>query len=129
MPEYSFKCDNCDNRFSIICSIKEYSEKQRCPQCRHLKSVYRDYEEDAFTPNYIKGLHECKTVGEYADKQTKKYGKAKCEQMLRDFKTKKKPNTGMKELPEGMERMRDPADMPSPTTKQAAKRKRRRKNE
>lgn len=55
-------------------------------------------------------LSEVKTVGHYADKQTKKYGKWKCEDMRRDFKTKKIEEG--RELPAGMSRMERPTDAP-----------------
>ena len=51
--------------------------------------------------NYVKGLHEASTLGEYADKQVKKLGKSKVEQMRRDQKTKKKKTLESK-LPSGM---------------------------
>jgi len=49
----------------------------------------------------VKGLHEAQTLGEYADKQVKKLGKAKVEQMRQDQKTKKR-NTLEEKLPDGM---------------------------
>ena len=71
MPEYSFNCSECDSAFSEVVS------------------------------NYVKGLHEASTLGEYADKQVKKLGKSKVEQMRRDQKTKKKKTLESK-LPSGM---------------------------
>jgi hypothetical protein len=103
------------------------SKPKSCPNCRKRKNVNRNYEEDSVTSNYIKGLHECETLGEYADKQTKKYGEAKCERMRRDFVTKKKPGTGMKELPKGMSRNPKAENLTSTINKRQAKRKR--KNE
>jgi len=103
MPEYSFSCEKCDHNFSEIWSMPEYDckvKKVKCPSCKS-KRVYRDFATDNFVPNYVKGLHEAATLGEYADKQVKKLGKAKVEQMRRDQKTKKRNDLEGK-LPEGM---------------------------
>jgi hypothetical protein len=123
MPEYSFVCENpkCGEVFFKIWSFSEYDKKLgkiSCPSCKS-KKISRDYVEDGVVTNYIKGLHECQTLGEYADKQTKKFWKEKCNEMLRNFKTKKDPNTGMKELPSGMSRAKDIGDMPRISRKQA----------
>jgi hypothetical protein len=74
--------------------------KVKCPECKS-KRVYRDFAEDNIVSNYVKGLHEATTLGEYADKQTKKLGKGKVEQMRRDQKTKKQNNLEGK-LKDGM---------------------------
>ncbi len=123
MPEYSFRCTECKGRFSEVLSMAEYDDKIgliKCPECDS-NEIHRDYKEDNFVTNYIKGLHECSTLGEYADKQTKMYGKDKVEGMKRDFVTKKKPETGMKELPTGMTRSKDPSDMPKASRKKKGK--------
>jgi len=126
MPEYSFKCDNCEHLWSIVCTMKEYdnSQPKSCPSCRKRKFLHRNYVNDSTTIAYVKGLHECTTIGEYADKQTKLYGKEKCEKMKRDFITKKQPETGIKELPRGMSRVKSPEQLSSNITKQQAIRKR-----
>ena len=103
MPEYSFNCSECDAAFSKIWSISEYDCKigvVNCPECKS-KKVFRDFFEDKIVTNYVKGLHEASTLGEYADKQVKKLGKGKVEQMRRDQKTKKKKTLESK-LPDGM---------------------------
>lgn len=103
MPEYSFICSKCDLNFSQVWSISEYDckmSKVKCPECKS-KRVYRDFAEDNIVSNYVKGLHEATTLGEYADKQTKKLGKGKVEQMRRDQKTKKQNNLEGK-LKDGM---------------------------
>lgn len=112
MPEYSFLCENCDNRWSILCSMGEYTDKQKCPSCKKTETVFRNFEEDASTiyGAVTLSLSEVKTIGHYADKQTKKYGKWKCEDMRKEFKTKKTQGGG--ELPAGMSRMERPTDAP-----------------
>jgi len=107
--------------------MQDYNAKQRCPNCRRTKTVHRNYEEDQTHSHYVHGLHECKTVGHYADKQTKMYGKEKTASMLESFKTKKDPESGMKELPTGMSRAKTAQNLPSNLTKSEAKRKRKKK--
>ena len=127
MPEYSYQCEKCDHGFSKIWSISEYeqrSKKNKCPECKSTQ-VYRNYQADNVVGNYIKGLHECKTLGEYADKQTAKLSNDERNTRLAGFKTKK--TGGMKELPTGMSRTKNPGQMPSPITKTQAKTKRNKK--
>lgn len=103
MPEYSFSCEKCDYNFTELWSVQEYDcavAKAKCPSCKS-KKVYRDFLSDNFVPNYVKGLHEASTLGEYADKQTKKMSKDQVAQALADQKTKKK-NTLEEKLPDGM---------------------------
>jgi len=110
MPEYSFRCERCDAGFSKKFSIADYDteiKKVKCMVCHSKSKVSRRYDEDNVTVNYIKGLHECATLGEYADKQTKKMSSDHVEEKMADFKTKKNPNSGMKELPQGMSRAKE----------------------
>lgn len=125
MPEYSFECEKCSADFTEVFSIAEYDEKIKkikCPECKS-KRVIRDYGADRVVPNYVKGLHEVKTIGEYADKQTAKMSRDEVAAKLEGFKTKKNPNSGMKELPSGMSRAKSVGDMPR-ISKQDAKKKR-----
>ena len=89
--------------------MNEYTDKQSCPSCRKRKTVFRNFEEDQTHASVVLSLSEVKTLGHYADKQTKKYGKAKCEEMAREIKTKKVEGG---ELPAGMSRMERPTDAP-----------------
>jgi len=125
MPEYSFECEKCEVAFTSVFSIAEYDEKikkVKCPECKS-KRVLRDYGADRIVPNYVKGLHEATTLGEYADKQTAKLSRDERDAKLRSYKTKKNPNTGIKELPSGMSRAKTNSDMPR-ISKQDAKKKR-----
>jgi len=72
-------------------------------------------------------LSDVKTLGHYADKQAEQYGKWKCEDMVREFKTKK--IEGERELPDGMSRMEKPTDAPiwPGTTKKKRKPRRKKK--
>ena len=103
MPEYSFKCNKCESSFSKLFGVSEYEikiKKTKCPFCKSSR-IYRDFFEDNITTNYIKGVHEATTLGELADKQTKKLGKNKAASLKAKMKTKTK-NTLEERLPEGM---------------------------
>jgi putative FmdB family regulatory protein len=72
MPEYTYACDSCGHKWSIFCHMSEYKAKKKCPSCKKIKSVHRDYEEDNVYGGYSYSLSEAKTLGHYADKQAKK---------------------------------------------------------
>ena len=107
MPEYTFECEKCSEKIILICSMGEYdieSQKLSCQSCNG--SVERDYAEDNVRGSVSLSLSECKTIGEYADKQTSKYSKSQVEDIIENFKTKK--TGGMKQLPKGMTRIEKP---------------------
>lgn len=82
MPEYSFYCDECSNSFSEFWSISLYEDKLKsasCPKCNS-SSVYRNYSED----NMVVSYHEITTIGQLAEKNTKKMGKYKLEEKRRE---------------------------------------------
>ena len=131
MITYSYHCENCDNRFEVVCKVEDYSEKQKCPACKKTENVYRDFQTDSVTTNMVPMLSECKTLQQYAEKQTKIYGEEKCSKMRDEFhKYKKKENrTGGVKLGEGMTRVRTKKDLEglsSPLTREEAKKKRKR---
>ena len=64
----------------------------------------RDFEADNIGGFVSISLSDCKTIGQYADKQSEKYTKSQREDMIEGFKTKKAG--GMKSLPKGMSRMK-----------------------
>jgi hypothetical protein len=73
----------------------------------------------------VAGLSDCKTLGQYAEKQTKKYGKEKCADMREKFvEYKKNKQGGMKDLPVGMSRITNASDLDSqPRNKKKKKKK------
>lgn len=73
MPEYSFRCEKCSRDFSEFWSISSYDEKLNnltCESCGS-KKVHRNYQED----NMVVSYHEVKTIGQLAERNTKKMGK------------------------------------------------------
>ena len=125
MPEYSYCCENCQHKWSIVCTMSAYKDKPECPSCEQEQKVFRDFNEDQIHTSVPLSLSDVKTLGHYADKQTQKYGKWKCEDMVRDFKTKKAEEG--RELPAGMSRMEKPKDAPIWPGAAKQKRKPRRK--
>ena len=104
MPEYTFECEKCSEKITLICSMGEYdteSQKLSCQSCKG--SVERDYTADNVRGSVSLSLSDCKTIGQYADKQTSKYSQRQVEDIVENFKTKK--TGGMKELPTGMSRI------------------------
>jgi hypothetical protein len=131
MPEYSLYCEGCNFGFTRTWKFNEYDKKLKnvkCPNCNTKKKVYRDFNADNVTPNYIKGLHEAKTVGEYADKQTKLYGKYQVEDMSESFVTKPE-NTLEEKLPDGMSLSKKDGSLPSLSKSEIQKKRKGKKNE
>ena len=122
MPEYIFRCDKCENHFSITCSMSEYTKEKKsvkCPECNQ-KGI-RGLSFDNVRGSAVLSLSECKTIGHYADKQTGKYSKDQVEEMKRNFKTKRVSSHD--ELPEGMSRMDKASGNPQWTKEGKTKRK------
>jgi hypothetical protein len=122
MPEYIFRCDNCEIHFSINCSMSEYTKKKKsakCPECK--RQGIRDLSFDNVQGSAVLSLSECKTIGHYADKQTAKYSRDQVEEMKRNFKTKRVSSHD--ELPEGMSRMDKASGNPQWTKEGKTKRK------
>ena len=126
MPEYSYICEECDHSWSIFCHRSEYKDKIKCTSCNKKKSVYRNFEEDEVYTAYNYSLSEAKTIGHYADKQSKKLGKNKVEDMIREQKTKKGDTLSGK-LGDGMKKMDRPSSS-TKWTKESTTKKRRKKN-
>ena len=125
MPEYSYICEKCDHSWSIFCHRSKYKDKRNCPSCKKKKAGYRNFQEDEVYAAYNYSLSEAKTIGHYADKQSKKLGKNRVEDMIREQKTKKEDRLSEK-LTDGMKKM-DRPDSSTKWTKESTK-KRRKKN-
>ena len=92
MPTYSYICSTCEAPFEVTKSIQQYKNKEKCPFCHKICNVTRDF----FTDNVYSGvrlaLSEIKKLHHYAERQSQEYGKAKCDEIAKEFKTKKKPS-------------------------------------
>jgi hypothetical protein len=105
MPEYTFKCQRCSTATSLFCRMSDYESERtkiRCSSCKS-KKMDRDFETDNIGGFVSISLSDCKTIGEYADKQSSKYTRSQREGIIEEFKTKK--SGGMKKLPTGMSRI------------------------
>ena len=82
MPEYSFRCEECSHDFSEFWSISSYDEKLNNLNCENCgsKKVHRDYQED----NMVVSYYEVKTIGQLAERNTKKMGKYHLEDKMRE---------------------------------------------
>jgi predicted nucleic acid-binding Zn ribbon protein len=125
MPEYIFRCDECEIHFSITCSMSEYKAKKyvRCPKCN--KKATRDLSFDNVQGSVAFSLSECKTIGHYAEKQTSQYSKDQVEEIRHNQKTKRV--SSHEELPKGMSRMEKPSTTEQWTREGKTKRKPRRR--
>lgn len=106
MPEYTFRCEKCLGDSFLYCSIAEYDDKFKkfkCHQCGS-KKVYRLYDAD----DIYGTVKEIKTVAQLAEANEKKYGKELTAKMREEHKTKRVE--GMKQLPQGMSRIRKAED-------------------
>jgi putative FmdB family regulatory protein len=69
MPEYTFLCAKCKATFSIVCSIRDYSDKQKCQYCKS-QLTHRHYATDLsnITGSVVKTDSELKTLGDLANR-------------------------------------------------------------
>jgi putative FmdB family regulatory protein len=107
MPAYTFYCEKCNYKFEIICSIRQYSNDQKCDRCNTSKNVTRAYTEDLLTLNTSvkKSDSELKTIGDLANRNRDKLTddqKLSLYQKHNDYKDGPAPG----ELPKGMTRMK-----------------------
>lgn len=64
MPEYTFRCEECEHLFIRRMMMGEYTPRWECPQCGS-DNVNRDYASDGI--NFIPPQH---TLGSLADRNT-----------------------------------------------------------
>lgn len=107
MPEYSYKCDSCLYRFSVVTSIREYQESIPCEKCKELSS--RDYLEDLSSLNTsVKlGDNDLKTLGHLAQRNTERMSEDQKQDLYRKHNSYKE-DVPDKPLPKGMSRVKKP---------------------
>ena len=108
MPDYTFECEKCSEQIVLFFTMSEYekkSKKRKCQSCNG--KLVRNFLADNVRGIVSPSLSDCKTIGQYADKQTAKYSKRQVEDMVENFKTKK--TGGMKKMPQGMSRIKPSA--------------------
>lgn len=106
MPEYTYLCNKCEQKFSLISSISNYCDKVKCEFCGS-KNTQRSYEDDLLTINASvkKADSELKTIGDLARRNS--------DRMSEDQKThlymkhnSYKDEQDLKPLPSGMSRVK-----------------------
>jgi len=105
VPDYTFQCKNCSEHSILFFTMAEYDNKPnkiKCPLCNK-GFLYRNIAADNIGGYVASSLSDCKTIGQYAEKQTAKYSTQQVQDIVENFKTKK--TGGMKTLPKGMSRM------------------------
>lgn len=86
MPVYVYRCDNCEDEFEIVQSIKDKSLVQ-CKKCRKRK-LYRVPQ----IPYAMVRGSDRETVGTFAEKNMKKLGSEQVQKMKEKDGKIKKPN-------------------------------------
>lgn len=107
MPEYSFICEKCNYKFAIVCSIKDYTDKQICKRCKSNNNVIRLYQEDLSTlsASVKKSDGELKTLGDLANRNRDKMSEDQ-KLALYNKHNDYKEQPPAKELPKGMTRLK-----------------------
>lgn len=108
MPAYTFLCDKCNNRFEIVCSIREYADTQTCNKCKSTKHVHRCYIEDVATLNTSvkKSDNELKTVGDLANRNRDRMSEDQKAELYNKHNDYKEAPAADKPLPKGLTRMK-----------------------
>jgi putative FmdB family regulatory protein len=106
MPCYTYLCSKCENKFEIVCSIREYKENVKCESCGS-KNTSRCYHDDLSTLNTSVRLSdsEIKTIGHLANRNSERMSD---DQKIALYKKHNsyKDEAPKKELPSGMSRMK-----------------------
>ncbi len=90
MPTYSYTCKTCETHFEVVKTIKRYKSKEKCPFCHKIHDVTRDFFTDNVYSAVRLALSEIKQLHHFAERQSQEYGEAKCDEIAKGFKTKKK---------------------------------------
>lgn len=109
MPEYSFICEDCDNRFSLFMSYAKYEQGiYACDKCNSV-AIHRDYNTDLsdMIGSVKKSDGELKTLGDLANRNRDKMSDDQKEHLHRKHNEYKldKPNDP---LPRGWNRVAKP---------------------
>ena len=89
MPAYTFACDACNIGWIVSCDRSEYTSDQECPKCNG-KNTYRDFAEDEVHAQ----VYNVTTVGQLAERNSKKIGKTKVQEKDAINKEKFKEHMG-----------------------------------
>jgi len=115
MPEYSFACEKCGNKFTIFSSIQNYSDKQKCTKCKSVKTI-RLYIQDlsSLSTSIKKSDNELKTIGDLALRNSERMSEDEKINLYQKHNSYKEEQS-KKELPKGMSRIKKPPKPKWPT--------------
>lgn len=123
MPEYSYICSKCNNKFSLISSINKYKEHPACDKCG--SECSRNYSIDLITLNASvkKSDSELKTIGDLAKRNSDRMSDDQKNALYMKHNSYK-DESDLKPLPSGMSRVKKGPKIKWPgTTGQKQKRK------
>lgn len=83
MPLYTYLCEHCEVSFEISKEMAKAGEPEFCPQC--LEKMVRDYVADN-----VRFVEPQKTLGSYADKNSKKMSEQQKNDIQDSLNPKKK---------------------------------------
>lgn len=108
MPTYTYQCSKCESVFETVCSVKDYKEKVKCPDCSSIKT-FRRYVDDLSTLNASvkKSDSELKTIGDLAQRNTDRMSDDHKAHLYNKHNSYKE-DTSEKPLPKGMSRIKKP---------------------
>lgn len=112
MPEYTYYCDECSDKFCIVCSIRDYDEHAKCIRCRS-KKTFRLYKDDLTTLNTSIKLSdsEIKTLGHLANRNSERLSSDEKEHLNTKHNSYK--DSGIEiNLPTGMHKIQKPKSKP-----------------
>ena len=104
MPEYSFLCNNCGNKFSIIATYKQYEAATiKCTSCQHT-NIDRDYTTD-FSGMYG-GVIKSDTDIKLGDLANRNRDRMSADEKNHLYKKHNEYKGGSQELPKGMSKIK-----------------------
>lgn len=105
MPEYSYVCEYCTNRFSLFFTIDNYQPNPKCIKCKH--KCNRDYETDLATVNTSVKKSDCelKTIGDLAKRNADRMSEDQKHALYMKHNSYK-DQKDLKPLPSGMSRVK-----------------------
>lgn len=106
MPEYTFICDGCGEKFSLCLSIREYSDKQKCPACKSA-NTHRSYIDDMsnITGSVVKSDSDLK-LGDLANRNRDRMSDDHKASLYEKHNSYKETPPQQKPLPQGMSRLK-----------------------
>jgi putative FmdB family regulatory protein len=107
MPTYTFICEDCNNKFELFFTIREYKEKPKCDRCGK-NHTCRSYQDDlsSVTGSVIKSDSELKTLGDLANRNRDKLSEDRKKDL--HYKHNNYKEDFHLKLPSGMSRIKKP---------------------